>query len=218
MPLAPTAIVLSDVTMSFDGRELFRGLSFTFSSTTSYAIVGPSGSGKTTLLALAGALLRPTRGAVTYRRGDRPIPPDELTRSWITQTTNSIGARSALDNVAIGLMGREGSWRRARAGAHAMLESLGIGHLAHRRCRELSGGELQRVAVGRALVGRPDFVLADEPTGQLDQVTSTAIAEAIVARRGNSGVLVATHDHQVAAACEVVLRIGDGTLEIVRRP
>ena len=200
--------------MSFGERPLFDSVNYGFDSTRSYAVLGPSGSGKTTLLAIAGGLIRPTAGTVTYSRGNATI--NEMTTSWITQTTNSIGSRTALENVAIGLVGGVGKWSAARKGALAMLESLNILHLADRRCRELSGGELQRIVIARALVGRPDFLLADEPTGQLDIATSESIAATVAEQRGSSGLIVATHDRTVADSCETVLHVLDRRLVVLR--
>lgn len=212
--LETTAIAFENVSVSFADRILFDSVSYVFESRRSYAILGPSGSGKTTLLALAGGLVRPSAGTVAYSRGGEPI--QQMCLSWVTQTTNSIGSRTALENVAIGALGRLGNWRKARLGALDMLESLGIAHLADRRCRELSGGELQRVVIGRALAGRPDFLLADEPTGQLDLETSELIARKINEQRGSSGLLVVTHDETVANVCETVLRVADYGLAPIR--
>lgn len=211
-----TSIAFTNVSIAFGDRQLLRSIDFEFSSACSYAVLGPSGSGKTTLLALAGGLVRPTTGTVGYRRNETVVPARQVSTAWVTQTTNSIGSRTALENVAIGLVGRVGKWQKALQGANEMLESLGMVHLAKRRCRELSGGELQRIVVGRALVGQPDFLLADEPTGQLDRKTSLVVADSIVSRRGETGLVVATHDEAVAQACEVVLAISNGRLVMAR--
>jgi ABC-type lipoprotein export system ATPase subunit len=184
----------------------------------SAAVVGPSGSGKTTLLAVAGALLGPSAGVVRLDGALlRPGPGVlRLAVAWVFQGSNALPHRSVLDNVALRavLAGR----RRVDAEAEARyrLDEVGLGWATGRVAGSLSGGELQRVCVARALVGAPALVCADEPTGHLDAASTATVVHALLGRRQAGAVLVATHDPDVARACDRTYRLVDGHLERTR--
>ena len=182
------------------------------------AVVGPSGCGKSTLLGLLGGLDRPTRGHV-YAAGaalDQLSEPDladyRLQRvGTIFQTFNLLPSMTVEDNVAmpLALAGVPTAVRRARA--RRLLEQVGLAARARFRPGRLSGGEQQRVAVARALAGRPGLVLADEPTGNLDSANGAQVLGLLqdLHRRGATVVLV-THDPEVAAGADRVLKMRDG--------
>ncbi|GIW19928.1 MAG: ABC transporter ATP-binding protein [Chloroflexota bacterium] len=178
------------------------------------AIVGPSGSGKTTLLSIMGGLLQPTEGEVVldgFVVGREELPSGSL--SWIFQTINLLGRRTALDNVALGLLALGYSVDEARERARTMLETVGLRGLEDRPAMTLSGGEAQRVGVARALVGRPRYVLTDEPTGQLDRSTSLLVADALfTARPAGTAIVVASHDPLLADRCRRRYELVDGRL------
>lgn len=177
------------------------------------ALLGPSGSGKTTLLALLGGLLRPVRGKVSVVDDEGACHPDVARYvSWVLQTTNFLPDRDVLHNVAISALGDGVTRLEARSRATAALAHVGLSGLALRPARTLSGGEVQRVAVARALVGTRPFVLADEPTGQLDHRTTRGVLAVLLGPREDRGVLVVTHDEEVAARCDRTLRLMDGAL------
>jgi putative ABC transport system ATP-binding protein len=184
------------------------------------AVMGPSGSGKSTLLNMMGCLDVPTNGKI-YLSGQEisRMSDDELTRlrrdriGFVFQQFNLIPLLSAIENVEFPIIlttGREESRRRAIEVMRAMhLDDALFSH----RPGELSGGEQQRVAIARALVNDPDLLLCDEPTGNLDTKTGTAIMDLLAAenREGKTIVMV-THDPRVAGYARRTIRIVDGRL------
>ena len=185
----------------------------------SVAILGPSGSGKSTLMMLMGGLEQPTRGEV--RVGGRSISglgEDELAVfrrgrvGIVFQAFHLIPTLSALDNVAVplDLAGLPDS----RARAAEVLGAVGLGHrLAHLPAK-LSGGEQQRVALARALAPKPQLLLADEPTGNLDTESGRAVADLMFAACGPGGatLILITHDEALAARCDRIVRLADGRI------
>jgi macrolide transport system ATP-binding/permease protein len=184
------------------------------------AIVGPSGSGKSTLMYLLGLLDRPTRGS--YRIAGEEVaglPDGRLSRlrnreiGYVFQSYNLLPGLGVLDNIALGQVYAGRPREERHAGASALAGDLGLGHRLHHTARELSGGQMQRVAIARGLACRPHLVLADEPTGNLDSKTGAEIMG--VFRRlhaeGHTIVLV-THDPSVAAQADRAVRIVDGEI------
>lgn len=170
------------------------------------AVTGPSGSGKSTLLQIIGGLLNPQGGTIE----NRPRPQDV---GWVFQIPTALGRRTALDNVIVSLLGERIGERQYRTQALGALESVGLSGKAHQPAHSLSGGELQRVQLARALVSAPPLVIADEPTAQLDRRSTEAVLRALVrARAATSTVVIATHDNQVAQACDRRLRLVDGVI------
>jgi len=191
------------------------------------ALVGPSGSGKSTLLNLLGGLDRPTSG--TVRVGEIELSgakEAELVRyrrervGFVFQSFNLLPMRSAVENVEMPLVlaGAGRSERRKRA--LSLLDSVRLGARANHKPGEMSGGEMQRVAVARALANSPMLVLADEPTGNLDTQTGQGILDILreaVADKGVTLVLV-THDLRVASYADRVVHMLDGHIERIEFP
>ncbi|HEX5146560.1 MAG TPA: ABC transporter ATP-binding protein [Conexibacter sp.] len=206
----PAAVrALDDVSLALHRRELV-------------ALVGPSGSGKTTLLQLAGALDRPTSGRVLHGGVElAALSAAELTQlrrreiGFVFQSFNLVPGLSAEDNVA--LVARLDGVPRARARdrARALLARVGLDRRRSHRPGELSGGEQQRVAIARALMNEPGLVLADEPTGNLDQASGDGIVEMLmqVAAEDDASVLIVTHDMRLLPRAERVLTMRDGRLQ-----
>ena len=217
MPLS-----LRGVSMRYgDGPLVLDDVDFQVSESETVAVMGPSGSGKTTLISILGLLMRPTSESVLIDGEEAPASEADRHRlrsvafGWIFQTVNVLGRRSAVDNVAVPLLAGGSSREAAESAAEAALTRVGLLERAHDEVRLLSGGELQRVCIARALAHRPRFLLADEPTGQLDHATSIRVLEALqhlVADSG-SGMVVVTHDPQVAAICDRVVALVDGKVE-----
>ena len=218
-------IELRDATKSFQlgdqTVEALRGVDFDIETGEFVAIMGPSGSGKTTCLEILGALSRPTRGSYRFDGAlIQDFDDDSLAdlrarrMGFVFQTFNLMPRMSAVRNAALPLLyagvSREQRERRARE----LLEQLGLAHRLGHLPGQLSGGERQRVAVARALVNDPRLILADEPTGNLDEATGREILSIFRELHAQGRTLiVVTHSEEVAACAERVVRIRDGRVE-----
>lgn len=206
-------LIAESLAHSFGRRVLLGGVSLEVRQGESIAIVGPSGSGKSTLLAILGGLLPPDAGAV------RVVDEDGAERrgrhaSWVPQNARLFGGRTVLDNIALGARVGCDSWQEARERARTVLAEINLGGLSEATARTISGGEAQRAAVARALVSDSPFLLADEPTGQLDRTTTQEIARVLLGEGSRRhGVVVVTHDLDLAGQCDRVLHLRDGRLE-----
>ena len=183
-------------------------------------LLGPSGSGKSTLLALIGGLLSPKMGTVKFEDdiGHGITAPKDRSDSvaWIFQSNYMIPRRTALENVALAATSRGRGRSEALGMARAALAGVGLEGRAGGRMEELSGGEVQRAAVARALLSERPIVLADEPTAQLDRQNTIGVGGALRRLSDNGGlVLVATHDPLLAEHCDRVIRMSDGLLSAV---
>lgn len=189
---------LRDVGVFYQRRGwVLRNRSLTVEAGARLALVGPSGSGKTTILSLLGRALYPTEGSV-----EAPTRPNVR---YMLQANPVFPRRTVSDNVMIGtshLLSRP----KARLRAEAQLVNVGLDKRADDLAGNLSGGELQRLCIARALVGDPLLLLADEPTGQLDAALSREVAQLLLNANSECAVVVATHDLDVAAMFPVVLK------------
>ena len=181
--------------------DLFGQLDARFEPEEVVALTGASGRGKSTLLYLLGLLLQPTRGEI-FVAGQGTSTLNDRERShlrahhfgFIFQDAALDPSRTVLDNVLEGSIYRGDSRTRARRDATALLERFGVVLRSKGKPGQISGGQAQRIALCRALLGSPSFVLADEPTGNLDSSTATAVLDALVERaRDGATVIIATH-------------------------
>ena len=184
------------------GRTLFRGLTTTFVAGRSCAVVGPSGSGKSTLLSLLTGETTPTEGRV--------VRPDALTTAWVFQNPFGVPRRSALDHVVLPFLAAGLRRGAAEEEAVTLLHEFGLSAVAGEQFRRLSGGEAQRLMLARAVAARPDLLLVDEPTAQLDRGTAESV-NAALAQLSDRGciVVVATHDAATRASCSTVLDLAE---------
>ncbi|MDX1539934.1 MAG: ABC transporter ATP-binding protein [Geminicoccaceae bacterium] len=204
--------------------EVLRGASLELAPSEVVALVGPSGSGKSTLLQIAGLLEHADGGEVVIaEQACSALNDGERTRirrdalGFVYQFHHLLPEFSALENVLLPQMIAGRSRAESRERAEGLLGALGLGQRLQHRPARLSGGEQQRVAIARALVNRPKVVLADEPTGNLDEATGLAVFEALTAaiRATRAAALIATHNPDLATRADRILRLHDGLIEAV---
>ncbi|HEX6217183.1 MAG TPA: ABC transporter ATP-binding protein [Vicinamibacterales bacterium] len=195
------------------------GVSFAVERGDFVALMGPSGCGKSTLLHLCGAMDRPTSG--TLRLNDRDLAAmedDELTRvrreqvGFVFQFFNLLPTLTVADNIALPCLLAGVKPADAEARTRSLADRVGIGHRLHHYPQQISGGEMQRAAIARALIHQPLLVVADEPTGNLDSENGANVLALLKGLNSEMGVtiLLATHSADVAAAARRVLRMRDG--------
>ncbi|ROU03513.1 ABC transporter ATP-binding protein [Histidinibacterium lentulum] len=215
---------LRDVSLTLDGNagpvEILRGISLDVGRGETLGLVGPSGSGKSSLLMLLGGLESVSSGTVTALGQDLTrMDEDALARfrrdnmGVVFQSFHLIPTMTALENVAtpLELAGHRDAFDRAEA----ELEAVGLGHRAGHYPGQMSGGEQQRVALARASAPRPAILLADEPTGNLDETSGAAIVDLLFGLRDRHGatLVMVTHAMELARRCDRMVRLRDGRIE-----
>lgn len=214
-------LALQDVTLTLDGNagpvRILHGITLDVGRGETIGLVGPSGSGKSSLLMLMGGLERATSGSVQALGRDlTAMDEDGLARfrrdhmGVVFQSFHLIPTMTALENVAtpLELAGHRDAFDRAQA----ELEAMGLGHRADHYPSQMSGGEQQRVALARAVAPRPEILLADEPTGNLDGATGDAIVKLLMELRDRHGatLVLVTHAPELASRCDREIRLRDG--------
>jgi lipoprotein-releasing system ATP-binding protein len=203
--------------------EVLNGVNLSIKPGERVAIIGASGSGKTTLLQLIGGLDLPTSGEISIA-GQRVDKLNDAARGelrnravgFVYQFHHLLPEFSALENVAMPLLVRRTPLNEAKAQAQALLERVGLGARLTHRPSQLSGGERQRAAVARALVTKPQVVLADEPTGNLDGANARQVFELMLElnREVGTALVIVTHAPELAARMQRVLTLKDGRIEV----
>lgn len=224
--MSETIIELDSVKLSLPSAagpvNILKGIDLKIARGETTGLVGPSGSGKSTLLMVLAGLERPSSGRVTCAGANfTSLGEDDLAHfrrdhiGIVFQSFHLIPTMTALENVAIPLefAGRSDAFDRAEE----ELKMVGLGHRLTHYPGQLSGGEQQRVALARAVAGDPEILLADEPTGNLDQSTGHEIIELMFGlhTRKNTTLVLITHDEALAARCHRIVRLCDGLVETI---
>jgi putative ABC transport system ATP-binding protein len=221
-------LVVDDVRKIYGGGETpveaVRGVSLELEAGDFVALMGPSGCGKSTLLHLCGAMDRPTSGRIEIEgRAIAALDDDALTRlrreriGFVFQFFNLLPTLSLVENVALPLLLAGRPERDANERAHALVEQVGLGHRAGHYPQQVSGGEMQRAAIARAVVHEPALLVADEPTGNLDSENGARVLELVSSlnREMQLTVLLATHSDETAAVARRIVRMRDGKIETI---
>jgi putative ABC transport system ATP-binding protein len=208
-----------DVTLTLGETAILRGIDLSVAAGESVALLGTSGSGKSSLMAVLAGLERASGGRVTVDGLDfGRLDEDALAKARrgrigiVLQAFHLLPTMTARENVAVPM--ELAGAADASARAEAELAAVGLGHRLDHYPAQLSGGEQQRVAIARALGPRPPLVFADEPTGNLDTATGSAIMDLLFARRAAIGatLVVITHDRRLAERCDRVVTLADGRI------
>lgn len=198
------------------------GVSLSVAAGDFVTLVGPSGCGKSTLLHLCGAMDRPSSGSIQLENAAlERLTDDQLTSlrctrvGFVFQFFNLLPTLTVLENVELPMLLAGHRTAQVAPAARTLLERVGLGHRLGHYPRQLSGGEMQRTAVARALIHRPALLIADEPTGNLDSENGSIVLNLLIELNRETGVtmLLATHAPEVAAAARRVVRMRDGRLE-----
>jgi putative ABC transport system ATP-binding protein len=222
----PPIVEIDSVTKSYGPTAVLRGVSLSIEKGRFISLMGASGSGKTTLLNIIGALDAADSGIVRVcgeelqRLDDGPRSAFRLRRiGFVFQFFNLLPHLSVQENIALPLLFLGERESSAKARAAAVADEVGLGGKLARPINQLSGGEMQRVGLARALVHGPQLILADEPTGNLDSKTGTAILELIrrSAKDHGATVIMATHDPKSTEFCDETIHVADGEIAAAKR-
>jgi putative ABC transport system ATP-binding protein len=223
--MANSLIEIKDIKRNFVlGNEIvyvLKGIDLEIKKGEYVALMGPSGSGKSTLMNLLGCLDTPTSGSYVLNGKDvSKMDDNELAEirnkeiGFVFQTFNLLPRTTALDNVALPMVYAGFSKTERNIRATEVLKQVNLGDRMDHQPNQLSGGQRQRVAIARALVNHPSIILADEPTGNLDSITSVEIMKLFgdIHANGNTVILV-THEEEIASYAHRIIRLRDGIIE-----
>lgn len=215
-------IEVKDIWKSFGELEVLKGVHLEVKKGEIVAIIGKSGAGKTTLLQIIGTLDRPTKGEVlidgtnVFTLGEKELAAFRNRHiGFIFQFHQLLPEFTALENVCIPAMIAREKESDYKPRAEQLLRDLGLGERMNHKPNELSGGEKQRVAAARALMMQPSIILADEPTGSLDEKNKEELSELLIHLRQEYGqtILLVTHDKELASIADRIIEIKDGRIE-----
>ena len=227
MPNTAPLLQLENVSREFPSTEggeplpVLRGLSLDVVSGESLAVIGPSGCGKSTLLNLIGTLDKPTDGSITFDGRDLGgLDDHELAElrnremGFIFQSHHLLPQCTVIENVLVPTLAHGSTTTADKERAHRLLERVGLGERLAHRPGQLSGGERQRAAVVRALINEPQLLLADEPTGALDEATADQLGQLLVElnTEENLTLITVTHSPDLAARMAHTVKLADGQI------
>lgn len=217
-------IEVKNVTRIYNKKNAFTALdniNLTIPSNTSVAILGKSGSGKSTLMHVISGLDKPQKGQVLVDGEDilrlKPRATDRFRASkmaFIFQSFFVEGGESCYNNVSLSLETAGVPVRKRKKLIEQALQSVDLGDKIKSRAKDLSGGQKQRLAIARAIVGEPEILFADEPTGNLDSVTSKVIEDLLFdyQKKNCATLIIVTHDEELASRCNTIINIKDGKI------
>lgn len=217
-------IEVKNVTKIYNKKNAFTALdniNLTIPSNTSVAILGKSGSGKSTLMHVISGLDKPQKGQVLVDGEDilrlKPRATDKFRASkmaFIFQSFFVEGGESCYNNISLSLETAGVPVRKRKKLIEQALQSVDLGDKIKSRAKDLSGGQKQRLAIARAIVGEPRILFADEPTGNLDSVTSKVIEDLLFdyQKKNRATLIIVTHDEELASRCNTVINIKDGKI------
>ena len=226
MPILELKDICKDYQQGREPVRVLKNINLTVEKGDYLAIMGPSGSGKTTLMNIIGCLDVPTSGSYVLEGRDlKDLSDDDLAEvrnkhiGFVFQSFHLLPKMEAVDNVALPLLYADVPLKERRARAEEALKAVGLGERIHFLPNQLSGGQCQRVAIARAIVGNPQLLLADEPTGALDTKAGHQIME-IFRRLSGEGmtIIMITHEPSIAACADKTYRILDGELKTQEEP
>lgn len=215
-------IQIENLTKSFGNLQVLKGVSLSIKKGEVISIVGPSGAGKTTLLQLIGTLDKPSGGSIRFNGEELGKMSDSRLATFrnrhigfVFQFHQLLPEFTALENIIIPALIAGRKRKEAEAEAMELLRIMGIEQRAQHKPSEMSGGENQRVAVARALINRPDVILADEPSGSLDSYNKEELHRLFFDLRDKLGqtFIIVTHDESLAAFTDRTIRMVDGVIE-----
>ena len=221
MPILELKDICKDYQQGREPVRVLKNINLTVEKGDYLAIMGPSGSGKTTLMNIIGCLDVPTSGSYVLEGRDlKDLSDDDLAEvrnkhiGFVFQSFHLLPKMEAVDNVALPLLYADVPLKERRARAEEALKAVGLGERIHFLPNQLSGGQCQRVAIARAIVGNPQLLLADEPTGALDTKAGNQIME-MFRRLSGEGmtIIMITHEPSIAACADKTYRILDGELK-----
>ena len=221
LPILELKAICKDYQQGREPVRVLKNINLTVEKGDYLAIMGPSGSGKTTLMNIIGCLDVPTSGSYVLEGRDlKDLSDDDLAEvrnkhiGFVFQSFHLLPKMEAVDNVALPLLYADVPLKERRARAEEALKAVGLGERIHFLPNQLSGGQCQRVAIARAIVGNPQLLLADEPTGALDTKAGNQIME-IFRRLSGEGmtIIMITHEPSIAACADKTYRILDGELK-----
>lgn len=212
-------IQIQDIRKSFGSLEVLKGVNLEISKGEIVSIIGKSGAGKTTLLQIIGTLDKPDSGKIWINGIDVSLLNDKELADFrnkhigfIFQFHQLLPEFNALENVMMPAMISSGDWKAAEKRATELLKELGLGDRLTHKPNELSGGEKQRVAAARALMMSPDVILADEPSGSLDEENKQELHRLLLQMQKQYGqtIIIVTHDKELAEISDRVIEMRDG--------
>ena len=215
-------IEIKDLRKSFGKLEVLRGVDLKIERGETISIVGPSGAGKTTLLQLIGTLDRPDSGSIRYDGKElSTMSASQLANfrnrhiGFVFQFHQLLPEFTAIENITIPALIAGESQSAATKKAMELLKIMGLEERAHHKPSQMSGGENQRVAVARALINRPDVILADEPSGSLDSKNKEELHKLFFDLRDRLGqtFIIVTHDEELAKLTDLTIRMVDGVIK-----